>query len=302
MKQKSVSRNHRACSVGNPSVMMALSWQEACRQDTSLLSLDAFFPTQPHSVQPLAGGLTNRCWKITLTPEQSYVWRPATSLTQAFAISRPKEHHILCVLQDTGLAPQAITLNDHGLLVEWIDGEALHQGVSTSVLAHQLAMVHQCDTQNLAIPVFDFSHYVHHYWQQIDDKYKTSKLIEHYHRWRFPPQLTSIDPTLCHCDLGGYNLIQTETGVRIIDWEYAIFADPRLDLALALGAADLPMIDMVQAYCTQRGIKEETLWLEGVQAWLPRTQMVAILWYLLAYQWWGDDHYYHTAQQIAEEL
>lgn len=282
--------------------MVNISWQEACQIDTSLISLTTFFSSPPLSVQPLTGGLTNRCWKITLSSGISYVWRPTTTVTAAFGISRQREHQVLSALQTTGIAPQPVVLNTHGLLVEWLEGEALHDGTTPSELTSLLARVHKIDPQRLSIPRFDFTRYIEHYWQQLDEQYKTPAVIACYQRWRHAPTLEFITPVLCHCDLAGYNLVRSEKGMQVIDWEYATLADPRLDLALTIGAAALSLPEIVHHYCKQSHISHYSVWEEGVRAWQPRTQLMAMLWYLLAYQLWNDAIYWDYAQQIINEF
>ena len=50
------------------------------------------------------------------------------------------------------------------------------------------------------------------------------------------------------------------------------------------------------------GIEDVDNWIEGIIAWRPRAKMMAMLWYLLAFQLWGDEEYFLTASQIAEDL
>ena len=52
------------------------------------------------SATMLTGGLTNRCWKLTLfhpsiNQTKQYVWRPFSAATQAFGIKRQHEYQLL---------------------------------------------------------------------------------------------------------------------------------------------------------------------------------------------------------------
>lgn len=278
--------------------MARMSWKEACQLDTSLVSLDSFFHRAPEFAQTLTGGLTNRCWKVVLPSGQAYVWRPITPITKAFSISRHQEYQILKAIEPSGIAPAPSLVNDQGLLVEWVDGEALHQGMAVASLIETLAAVHDLDIHRIPVAPFNFTARVDHYWMQLDSERKTERVTDIYQRWRSAPNLRDVGKVLCHFDLAGYNLVATQTGTRVIDWEYASLADPRLDLTLTIGAADLPMLEAIQLYCQQRDIQEWDDWVEGVMAWQPRTQMMAMLWYLLAHQLWGEESYGLAAQQL----
>ncbi|MDF4532597.1 thiamine kinase, partial [Vibrio parahaemolyticus] len=91
-------------------------------------------------------------------------------------------------------------------------------------------------------------------------------------------------------------------GHRVIDWEYAALADPRIDLALSIDVAGESVLDAVFRYCQRRELSDTDAWVSGVQAWRPRTTMMAMLWYLLAYQLWADELYRDQAQQLAQTL
>ncbi|MDG2664832.1 thiamine kinase, partial [Vibrio parahaemolyticus] len=55
-------------------------------------------------------------------------------------------------------------------------------------------------------------------------------------------------------------------------------------------------------YCQIRGIEDVSLWLRGVHAWQPRTLVMAMLWYLLAYKLWGDEQYLNSAYELKGSL
>ncbi len=282
--------------------MARMSWQEACHLDESLASLDAFFTLPPAYAQTLTGGLTNRCWKIVLSDQQAYVWRPSTLITQAFSISRVQEYQILKAIEQTQLGPKPIYLNSAGLLVEWIEGKALTHDLGFDSLLKSLVKVHLCSVERMPTAPFNYTARVDHYWMSLDSHYKVEPYLSIYQRWRSQPNLTHVGIALCHFDLAGYNMIDTELGHRIIDWEYAGIADPRLDLALCIDICQEKPLEAVFRYCQLRNIVEVDDWVDGVQAWLPRVTMMALLWYLLAHQLWGDEQYLTQAQQLVESF
>ncbi|MEZ8743118.1 phosphotransferase [Vibrio sp. 10N.261.49.A5] len=282
--------------------MAIFSWSEAKLLDTSLSSLDGYFSEPPIRAQTLTGGLTNRCWKLVLADGTAYVWRPITPITKAFFISRHEEYQVLSAIERLDIGPSPIVVNEQGLLVEWIAGETLYEGLEQDDLLKTLISVHLVNTARLPLQPFSYTARVDHYWLQLDAVHKTETCTKIYQEWRVAPSIPSVGLSLCHFDLGGYNLVKNQDGIKIIDWEYAALADPRLDLTLTIAVARLPVTEAVNKYCQLRGIHDPQSWLDGVEAWLPRSQMMAMLWYLLAHQLWGDDSYQREAEALSHTL
>ncbi|MBO0216938.1 thiamine kinase, partial [Vibrio sp. Vb2880] len=65
---------------------------------------------------------------------------------------------------------------------------------------------------------------------------------------------------------------------------------------------DSPIEESVERYCQIPNIENTSVWLEGVKAWQPRTLVMAMLWYLLAYKLWGDEQYLNSAQEFKDLL
>lgn len=280
--------------------MARMSWREACQLDPTLQSLTHFFAYPPEYAQTLTGGLTNRCWKVMCQHGLAYVWRPATAITKAFSISRFQEFQILKSIESTQIGPAPVIINDQGLLVEWIEGESLTHHLPFDALLRTQIRIHELTISRIPVAPFSFTARVDHYWMQLKAELKTDEIEKLYRDWRHPPNIEDVPYALCHFDLAGYNMVKTEHGNKVIDWEYAAIADPRMDLALSINVAGEKILDSVFRYCQLRDIDDVDVWVDGVKAWLPRTTMMAMLWYLLAYQLWGDDSYYQQALHIKD--
>ncbi|EHH3079038.1 thiamine kinase [Vibrio vulnificus] len=284
------------------SPMAWFSWQQAKQLDPSLNAVGDFFVPAPMQVQTVTGGLTNRCWKIDDHAGKSYVWRPASKVCQAFSISRYSEYQILNAIADLKLGPKPVLVNEHGVLVEWLEGETMRDGVAPDTLLKTAIKIHQFDAHALPLAPFSYTARVDHYWMQLEGKYLGSEYENLYQQWRSAPSVTPLPVALCHFDLGGYNMVKGPDGVKVIDWEYAALADPRLDLTLTIQLSGEDWFEMVCRYCQLREIDEVEVWIEGVKAWQPRTTMMAMLWYLLAHKIWGDDEYLLTAKKMLHSL
>ncbi|WP_375754124.1 phosphotransferase [Vibrio sp. HN007] len=282
-----------------------MTWNEACSLDQSLLSLESFFNGKPKLAELLSGGLTNRCWKVDSNTSQSFVWRPISSVTNTYGVSRMREYRMLealCSSHDKLLAPKPVHLNDSGLLVEWIEGEVAERfPLSETEIIGTLARVHAINIHNKPIPLFSFTAKVDGYWHQLrarEPHLLTKEYQALYQEYRELPNVEPVEATLCHFDLGSYNVIRTDKGIRVIDWEYAGVADPRMDLAMTIDVNGIDMPKAVADYCKLRGIDNADIWFKGVNQWVPRNRMMAILWYLLGYQLWKEEHYLEEAVKL----
>ncbi len=233
---------------------------------------------------------------------QSYVWRPATSITKSFSISRFQEYQILKAIESTTIGPKALHINDRGLLVEWIEGESLTDNLAFDSLLKVMTRIHNIDTQKVPVAAFNYTARVDHYWMLIENHLKLDPYVEIYQKWRHAPNLADVGHCLCHFDLAGYNMVDTEMGKRVIDWEYSAIADPRLDLTLSIDIYEENPLESVYRYCQLREVEGVDDWVEGVLAWKPRATMMAMLWYLLAYQLWGEEDFLRQAEKLASSF
>lgn len=282
--------------------MAKMSWNEALRLDDSLASLIEFFVLPPITTELLAGGLSNRCWKLTDAQGRHYVWRPITTISTSFGVSRTNEYVLLHALEHYPFAPKPILLNQSGLLVEWLEGQVMIGQITPHELLTTLADVHRTQINDKPIQKFNLAEKVDLYWMQLENTAEETHLESLYKRFRQPPYVPNARRSLCHFDLGDYNLIRTEKGVGVIDWEYAAVGDPCMDIAMTCSVAGLSIEKSVEQYCKIRGIADEELWIRGALEWLPCTQMMAMLWYYLGFQLWGDESYLQSAREMKQTL
>ncbi len=283
--------------------MALFSWVQAKELDPTLMVLDDFFCQSPVKVQTLTGGLTNRCWCLESVDGLVYVWRPLSKVCKAFFISRQNEYQILNAIEALNIGPKPVFLHEQGLLVEWMEGKTLTKvGIELDELLSVAATVHQLPTKDISVVPFSYLSRIDHYWLELGGMYSETEFERLYKKWRKEPSLQAPPLALCHFDLGCYNLVRGEEGIKVIDWEYASLADPRLDLAITLQVADVPFEEAVLRYCDIRNIENVAFWLEGVRAWQPRALVMAMLWYLLAHQLWGDEEYLISANELKDLL
>ncbi|CAM3557472.1 Thiamine kinase [Vibrio aerogenes CECT 7868] len=283
--------------------MARMSWREACLLEPSLASVSGAFKASPLIAEMLSGGLTNRCWKVEFNEHVPVVWRPSTLVTQYFSISRHQEYRILSALDTAGfsLSPKPYSLKDEGLIVEWIDGEPPDQD-DEKLLVGLFVQIHQFPVKHLPVIPFSYIARLDHYWFQLQSLgFPTDTVQALYEQWRVMPNIKETSDTLCHFDLGMHNIIKTASGFKVIDWEYAALADPRLDLAMSFGTEEA-LAKIVTDYCYQRHISDTDDWIDGVKQWIPRARMLAMLWYFIAEIVWDSKIMGEEAKKIKRSL
>jgi thiamine kinase len=252
------------------------------------------------SVEALTGGLTNRCWKVVIDG-CPYVWRPISYTSDSFGIDRNHEYQLLYLLNRSNLSPNAIAQFPFGILVEWIEGQVIPDDYDrkklTPILTTLLAKLHQLPVT--AKQHFSFKQRLSYYWEQLESSQRslTSQIL--YQHYLQLDESQHFNATLCHFDLGGYNVIKSADGYKVIDWEYAAYSDPSQDLTMSILANDLELESAVRGYCQCREIKDVQPWIDAVHYWTPWCQFLSSLWFRLGYQLNQD--YLYLVQSVAHE-
>ncbi|UTV28718.1 phosphotransferase [Photobacterium atrarenae] len=284
------------------------------------------------SARPLSGGLSNRCWQLTMRHRCTgmsieAVWRPESAASRAFGLSREHEHRILSQLAPSGLAPASLrcfspasaqqaperkafqqSLRQNaplsGLLVAWVPGREADATFSDTALMQLLARIHHQPAPQWRL---DVRAKAEHYWQYIHPQDKSPALQQLYHRFQATAPQAWFSDTCCHHDLGRYNIIlRPDGGETVIDWEYASAGDPSLDLALTLNANGIDdtrqRAGAIRGYCRARGEQNVARWQQAVSAWQPWCDYLAMLWFYVGANLWQTPSYRTTAEPLLAKL
>ena len=284
--------------------MARIPWDDACIFDPSLEVLRREWPHPPAFVETLAGGLTNRCWKIIDVRGQALIWRPVTNLTRDLAISRLQEFQVLSAIENATpyLGPKALAHYPEGLLVEWVEGVDV-AALSDKDCVRLLAEIHRQDICSAAIAPFNFTARMDHYWLTLQNySIDLTEFEVYYRQLRMMPNIPAVGLSLCHFDLGSHNVIRSKQGLKIIDWEYASLADPRFDIAMTISMEELEIPSIVAQYCQLTNQHQVDDWITGVRAWTPRVYILSALWYLIGYHHGGREEYLRSARNMLAEI
>lgn len=249
------------------------------------------------SIAYLEGGLTNRCLKITDIANQHYVWRPKDQVVRQFGLNRQFEYQAIQIASKAGLTEPPVLNHQTGLLTRWVEGQQCHS-LQLEQLTALLVKIHKLPRFVNAIDPYQKGQY---YFSQLK-KYQNHPLIyKVHHHFQNHRIVSQQSPVSIHCDLGAYNVIQhAEKGLQVIDWEYAGCGDPTLDLLFTAQANHIDLELLVDSYCAAQEIKDQSKWRDQSKAWLPVSQYLAGMWFVLGFELYENPFYWEQGKKLLE--
>ena len=191
--------------------------------------VERVWPGQAATIEPLAGGITNRNFRVQVRDE-TFVLRIGGEDTQLLGIDRQSEHAASRVAAELGLAPEVVAfLEPEGYLVtRFVEGEV--GNVEVPQVGAALRRLHD----GPAIPSrFDSFRVVETYRAiaqergvDVPSRYGWASEISD----RIEEHRRGEPPRPCHNDLLNANFISDGDRLWIVDWEYAGMGDPLFDL------------------------------------------------------------------------
>ena len=221
--------------MNNPQHLLqqALSnWQSWQVEEGTLTS-------QPQPVRELSGGKTNHSFLVASGSFEAVV-RINAANSESLGIDRQRERTILQLLQPTGTVPK-VHFCDSQLLVtsycrgqQWVDTPENRRGVNSALASIQSVAAPDLEKRN-------YMAYCTAYINQLAQVQRDQQVIESVLSAAEAIDKSEWTPVICHHDLVAENIIITESGPVLLDWEYAALGHPALD-ALRLFKKDLSSI------------------------------------------------------------
>ncbi|WP_445397906.1 phosphotransferase [Zobellella sp. An-6] len=245
---------------------------------------------------PLAGGLTNRCWRLD-RPGNSYWLRLGCADPAALGIDRRLELCAHLAAAAAGLAlPVRFARPEQGLLIlDWQEERDWRQRTPDMTrLMGRVAALHRLPT---ALPVLDLRARLGHYLQRLSPlPADIARVLPLFERAELNP---SFSPVFCHHDLNAANLL----GGRpwLLDWEYAARGDAAFELAVIADSFGLDRpgrAAMLAAYRAGGGELSEA----RLAARLPWVWLLTALWAAVQYRQCGQAEYLEQQQQAVHRL
>jgi len=193
-----------------------------------------------YQVEVLAGGLTNRNYKIE-SPPDCFVLRLDAIQTTTFSLRRRSEHAIHINATRAGIAPEILHFDpDHGVMLKRFEQgqvwsrDDLRQARNLQRLAATIRKVH-------ALPPADFSFDA----MPVAESY-ASRIVSGSRMKKFAADCLALishipsdgNQVCCHNDLAAENIVDNRR-LCLLDWEYASNNHPFFDLASVICYHDL---------------------------------------------------------------
>jgi len=216
-------------------------------KEWSLWSLQ--LKTAPTLIDSFLQGKTNKSYLLK-SDLGRIVLRINAANSQELGLNRAQEISFHRAASEADLAPSLIYTDpeERYIVKFYAEGEIWLLGDTDEVRHHQLfniakqfAKVHSLPIESEAIDYLALARY---YWQQIEFTHSDFgglilplfSQIENFFQ-NFQENLRDVKP--CHHDPVVENLINTQSGLQIIDWEYATCGCPWFDLAVFADSAKL---------------------------------------------------------------
>ena len=218
-------------------------------------------PGKPSLVKPMSGGMTNLSFLVESGSRRAVV-RVNTPHSKALGIDRQREEALLRLLQPAGCVPKLLYVTAEVLVTEFVDGRLWDAGTVDSHHRVNRQLVPLLEKIR-AFPKpatasrFSYLNHCRHYLAQLAVRPVAADAIEEH---AAAIDAGSWQPVICHHDLIPENIIDTDRGPVILDWEYAAWGHPAMDLIrLGVAASHHGAEDCLKLRDLQRGM--DALWL-----------------------------------------
>ncbi|MVT02085.1 thiamine kinase [Enterobacter sp. 10-1] len=256
--------------------------------------LSRFFPRYSPLDDPAFAGLSGGSCIISNGTRRLVLRQPHDPAAPASDFLR--QYRALSRMPDT-LAPSPVFYSPRWMVVEYCVGEMKSALPPGPQLAGVLYHLHQQPRLGWRIALAPL---LEHYWQQSDRSRRTPLWLRWYKHLlrRGEPRPLRLAPL--HMDVHAGNLVHTEGGLRLIDWEYAGDGDIALELA-AVWIDSAQHRQLAAEYARQANINERQLWRQ-IQRWRPWVLMLMAGWYERRWQQTGDRQFIALADAAWRQL
>ncbi|OTA19673.1 hypothetical protein Xbed_02176 [Xenorhabdus beddingii] len=256
-------------------------------------------PAGSWEIRPLTG-LTQTSYFITDGVRQM-VGRAQTSYSKTLGVNRQRENQILRRLSSSRIAPNVMAMNGTWLLLEWltgtkVDADSLGQPALQQSLAQTLATLHRHSP--LGYPL-KLKQQIAYQWQQIDRRRLSPRWLRLHKSFMAARMPSALKIAPAHMDVHPDNLLMTEEGLKLIDWEYAADVDIGFSLAVLFKGNqwdERQQHTFLAYYCLQAsGYSDSQLLQRQIKRWEPWGRYMMMMWYEVRWQQTGEAQFLSLA-------
>ncbi|MDP1295190.1 thiamine kinase [Klebsiella quasipneumoniae] len=190
------------------------------------------------------------------------------------------------------LAPNPLFYSPCWMVVEYCAGEVKSELPDCPQLSGLLYDLHQQPRFGWRVSLGPL---LAQYWQRSDPARRTPRWLRWHQRLcrRGEPRPLRLAPL--HMDVHAGNIIHSDAGLKLIDWEYAGDGDIALELAAVWIAPD-ERRQLVAAYARRAAIDAQQLWRQ-VARWRPWVLLLMAGWYEMRWRQSGDRQFIMLADE-----
>ncbi|MGH8862394.1 MAG: phosphotransferase [Jatrophihabitantaceae bacterium] len=216
----------------------------------AVLDRMAFGHGERLELEALAGGLTNRNFRVRAASGREYVARFAGAKSALLAIDRDAEAYNSAVAASIGVGPQVVEYapDEHVLVVEWINGRTFSDGDldNPTTLDRVAAVCRRLHAGPRFTNDFDMFAVQRQYLRIVQEhgfRLPSGYLdfADHAHDLDKVLHTPGLGTVACHNDLLAANIMDAGSRVWFIDYEYSGNNDPCFELGNIWSEADLPL-------------------------------------------------------------
>lgn len=208
-----------------------------------------------------------------------------------------RQYHALRQLPST-LAPKPVFYTPGWMVVEYLAGEIKNGLPAHRPLATLLYDLHHQRRFGWSLSLLPL---LEQYWQQCDPARRTPFWLRSLQRLRRRGEPRALRLAPLHMDVHAGNIVHTDDGLRLIDWEYAGDGDVALELAAVWTPDKRQRQQLTFTYAELARIAPDCLW-QQVMRWRPWVLMLMAGWFECRWQQTGDVQFIALANEIWSQL
>ena len=208
-----------------------------------------------------------------------------------------RQYHALRQLPAT-LAPKPVFYTRGWMVVDFLAGEIKSVLPAHQPLATLLYDLHQQPRFGWRLALLPL---LERYWQQCSPSRRTPFWLRSLQRLRQRKEPRPLRLAPLHMDVHVGNIVHTESGLRLIDWEYAGDGDIALELAAVWMPDNQQRYQLIQVYAELAHLSPDALWQQTLR-WRPWVLMLMAGWFECRWQQTGDEQFITLANEIWQQL
>lgn len=262
-------------------------------------------------ISPVSG-LTGESWRIShrsnTAPNIDWLAREQSVQKTQLGVNRRQERKLLRHVANCHVSPTVIAANPGWLVVNWLEGDVVTQEQFIELsdngqLSLLLARLHHLPASGYRL---DLRTQLMRYGCLIDSRRRSPEWLRlHHHFIRSPlPQPVKLAPL--HMDIHPGNLLDTPTGLKLIDWEYAADGDIALDIAALFcgnGWSVQQQQTFLQHYCRcEQGYHDIERLSRQILRWMSWIDYLMLMWFEVRWQQTGNSEFLQWAAPLRQQF